>query len=161
MHPDPALPCDLRDLPHAEHLVVWSLRAYAAGRIDCPIVARAWRDACGPLGDPARAAFTVFGQQLAVQGRRPVILGRAGLVTLTRDEQLLLAIFAAAQDGDTARCEARLTWLLGRPAGPPFATCAEVVAHALAAHGHRMRRPPEALAPRPAREVRRPKAVGA
>ena len=161
MHPDPALPCDLRDLAHGEHLLVWSFRAYAAGRIDCPVVARVWRDACGPLADAARAAFTVFGQQLAVQGRRPVVLAPAGRLTLTRDEQLLLAIFAAAQTGDEARCEAHLTWLLGRRAGPPFVACARVVAHALACHDHRLRLAPEAAAAGPAHDLPAPKAVRA
>lgn len=139
MHPDPALPSDLRELAHGEHLIVWSFRAFAAGRIDCPIVARAYRDACGPMADAARAAFTVFGQQLAVQGRRPVVLAPAGRLTLTRDEQLLLAVFAAAQDDDEPRCTAHLTWLLGRRPGPPFVACARVVAHALACHDHRLR----------------------
>jgi hypothetical protein len=136
MHPDPALPCDLRDLAHGEHLVVWSFRAFASGRIDCPIVARAYRDACGPLADPARNAFTVFAQQLALQGRRPVVLAPPGRLTLTRDEQLLLAIFAAAQRNDEPRCEAHLAWLLGRTPGAAFVAAARVVAHALACHGH-------------------------
>jgi hypothetical protein len=136
MHPDPALPCDLRDLTRGEHLLVWSLRAFAAGRIDCSIVARAYRDACGPLADPARNAFTVFGQQLAAQGRRPVILAPPGRLTLTRDEQLLLAVFAAAQAGDEPRCIAHLSWLLGRCPGPPFVAAATVVAKALACNGH-------------------------
>jgi len=162
MHPDPALPCDLRDLAHGEHLVVWSFRTFAAGRIDGPVAARVWRDACGPLADAARAAVTVFGQQLAVQGRRAVVLAPAGRLTLTRDEQLMLAVFAAAQADDERRCDAHLTWLLGRRPEPPFVACARLVAHALAGRDHRLRlAPATVVAHRSAPEVPAPRAIRA
>ena len=138
MHPDPDAATDLRDLTHGEHLVVWTFRAFAAGRRDCPLMAREYRDACGDLAPQARAAAEVFAQHLRLQGRRPVVLGRPGVLTLTRDEQLLLAIFIAAQRGESDRGQAHLTWLLARPAPASFFAAASVVARALAASGHRL-----------------------
>lgn len=138
MHPDPEAAMDLRDLAHGEHLVVWTFRAFAAGRRDCPLMAREYRGACGEWAAQARAAMEVFAQQLQLQGRRTVELGRPGVLTLTRDEQLLLAIFTAAQRGAIDRCQAHLTWLLARPAPALFHAAASVVARALAASGHHM-----------------------
>lgn len=150
MRPDPALPTDLRDLGYGEHLLVWGFRAVVSGRGECPIVAREFKQACGDLAGETRAALTVFVQQLAVQGRRTVSLAPPGCLTLTRDEQLVVAVFAAAQAGDQDRLDAHLAWLLAGPPAPPFAACARAVAQALAISGHRLRLAPPVLAPRPA-----------
>lgn len=155
MRPDPALPADLRELGYGEHLVVWGFRAVVSGRGECPVVAREFKAACGELAGEARGALTVFVQQLAAQGRRAVCLAPPGCLTLTRDEQLLTAVFAAAQADDEARLSAHLSWLLAGPASPPFAAAARVVAQALALSGHRLRlaaappppAPDEAFAP--------------
>jgi hypothetical protein len=149
MRPDPALPTDLRDLGYGEHLIVWGFRALVSGRGDCPVVAREFRQACGDLAGETRAALTVFVQQLAVQGRRPVTLAPPGCLTLTRDEQLVAAVFAAAQAQDQARLDAHLTWLLAGPPGQPFAAAARAVAQALALNGHALRLCPIAAPPAP------------
>lgn len=147
MRPDPALPADLRDLGYGEHLVVWGFRALASGRGDCPVVTREFRQACAHLAAGTRAALAVFVRQLALQGRRPVALAPPGCLTLTRDEQVVVAVFAAAQAQDQPRLDAHLTWLLARPPGPPFAAAASAVAQALALNGHSLRLAPVA-APR-------------
>ncbi|MCC7268203.1 MAG: hypothetical protein IT546_12835 [Caulobacteraceae bacterium] len=138
MTPDPLGPADLRELSYGEHLVVWALRAFAAGRIQCPTLVREFRSACGELAAEARNAFIVFAQQLAARGRRPIVLAAPGCLTLTRDEQIVCALFADAQGGAEARFEARLAYLLGRAAEPPFFAAAEVTARALALNGHRL-----------------------
>lgn len=138
MHPEPAIAMDLRHLAYGEHLLVWSFRAFAVGRYDCPMVVREYSDACGNLAREARAAVQVFAQQTQMQGRRQVRLGHPGCLSLTRDEQLLLAIFTAAQKGEKDRCDAHLAWLLARPACAPFYAAASVAVQALALQGHRL-----------------------
>lgn len=138
MAPDPLGPADLRELSYGEHLMVWALRAFAAGRIQCPTLVREFRSACGDLATEARNAFIVFAQQLAARGRRPIVLAAPGRLTLTRDEQIVCALFADAQSGAEARFEARLAYLLGRPAEPPFFAAAGVTAKALSLNGHRI-----------------------
>lgn len=138
MTPDPLGPSDLRELSYGEHLVVWALRAFAAGRIECPTLVREFRSACGDLAGEARNAFIVFVQQLAARGRRPIVLAAPGCLTLTRDEQIVCALFADAQGGAEARFEARLAYLLGRAAEPPFFAAAGVTARALSLNGHRV-----------------------
>jgi hypothetical protein len=141
MSPDPLAPADLRDLGYGEHVLLWSFRAFAVGRWGCPLVVRGYEDACGPLAQRAREAVQVFAQQVQVQGRRPIVLGSPGLLSITRDEQLLLAIYAAAQRWDEARCSAHLAWLLAKPAGAPFYAAACVTAQAFAFNGCHFRAP--------------------
>lgn len=136
MYPDPAAPMDLWRLAYGEHLLVWSFRAYAIGRYDCPAIVREYAAACGGLAREARVAVEVFAQQVEMQGRRPVNLSPPGCLGLSRDEQLLLAIFAAAQQGDEDRCGAHLTWLLAKPPRAPLYAAAQVAAQALALNGH-------------------------
>ena len=138
MAPDPLGPSDLRELSYGEHLVVWALRAFAAGRIECPTLVREFRSACGQRADEARNAFIVFAQQLAARGRRTIVMAAPGCLALTRDEQIVCALFADAQGGAEARFEARLAYLLGRPAEPAFFAAARVTAQALSLKGHRI-----------------------
>ena len=63
-------------------------------------------------------------------------LAPPGCLTLTRDEQLILAVFSAAQEGAHDRLEAHLTWLMGGAPRPPLAAAAAVVAQALEFNGH-------------------------
>jgi len=139
VRPDPAAPGDLRELAYGEHLVVWAMRAFVAGRIDCPVIVREFESACGALAVEARTAFLVFAQQLVLRGRRRICVSVPGRLTLTRDEQQIAALFADAQAGEGVRFEARLAYLLGRSAEPPFYAAACVVAQALAMSGRRLR----------------------
>jgi hypothetical protein len=143
LRPDPAAPGDLRDLTYGEHLVIWAMRAFVAGRAECPVVVKEFDSACGALAVEARNAFLVFAQQLALRGRRRIAIGAPGLLTLTRDEQQVAALFADAQAGEEFRFDARLSWLLGRPAEPPFFAAASVAAKALAMAGRKLRSPIE------------------
>ena len=98
------------DLTHGERLLLFGFRALAFELGACPLVRRAFRQACG--GGEALGALEVFVRELARHGRRKVTLGGPGSLPLSRDEQLILALFAAAQAEDYARLEAHLAWLL-------------------------------------------------
>jgi hypothetical protein len=139
MHPDPSCPVDLRDLDYGEHLVLWSFRALASGRGECPVTRREFDHACGALAGEARNALFVFVQQLAMRGRRSITLAPPGCLSITRDEQLLLALFAAAQANDEDRFSAHFSWLAAAPNAPPFFEAARVFTVALGLKGHRLR----------------------
>ncbi len=141
MRPDASAPSDLRELGYGEHLLVWSFRAVATGRWGCRLIAREYDAAFGPMAELARRGVEVFAGEIERQGRRRVTLGRPSLLCMTRDEQLLLAIYRAAQRCDEDRCAAHLTWLLGCPAGPPFYAAARATAGALALRGHELSPP--------------------
>ena len=68
MHPDPAARVDLRELGYAEHLIVWTFRAFAVGRWRCPMIEREYRDACGAAGDDARNAVGLFAHAVQARG---------------------------------------------------------------------------------------------
>ncbi|MBQ1542402.1 MAG: hypothetical protein IIZ63_10400 [Caulobacteraceae bacterium] len=132
----PDAPADIRELTFGAHFVVWAFRALALGRNDNPVVARTFEDACSPVAEESRNAFIVFVRELQRLGRRRVRLAPPGCLTLTRDEQLILAVFSAAQEGAHDRLEAHLTWLMGGAPRPPLAAAAAVVAQALEFNGH-------------------------
>ena len=132
----PDAPADIRELTFGAHFVVWAFRALALGRNDNPVVARTFEDACSPVAEESRNAFIVFVRELQRLGRRRVRLAPPGCLTLTRDEQLILAVFSAAQEGGHDRLEAHLTWLMGGAPRPPLAAAAAVVAQALEFNGH-------------------------
>jgi hypothetical protein len=136
MRPDPAAACDLRELDYGEHLLVWSFRAIAAGRWDCDLIRREYRQACGDSAERARRALHAFAREAAQKARRPIALGRPGILGVTRDEQQLLAAYGAAQAGARARFEAHLAWLIGRAVDPVFYPLARLTASALAERGH-------------------------
>jgi hypothetical protein len=151
---DPAPSHDLRCLGYADHLLIWSLRACAVGRWPCAMLEREYRDACGAAADDARSALRTFARALETQTRRAIVLSPPASITVTDDEQRLVAVFAAAQDGDRARCEAHLRRLLAGPANRFLHDFARVVGEALLARGHRICAPPIELAlSRPARSL--------
>ena len=148
-------PVQLADLTQGEHMLLWGFRAVAFGRSDCRLVRQTFDDACGPIGREIRTALSVFVRELGVTGRRKVSLGAPGSFRLTRDEQLILAVFAAAQAEDYPRLEAHLTWLTAEGPRAPFPACACLVAQGLALNGLLLRLPaaetPQAPALAPAR----------
>lgn len=144
MYPDPAGPTDLRDLDYGEHMLLWTVRAVVTGRGDSPTVRREFEQGCGALATEARNALGVFVQQLAARGRRSICLAPPGCLSITRDEQLFLATFAAAQADDQGRFSAHFRWLAATPSTPPFFAAARVFTIALARRGYHLR----ALPPR-------------
>lgn len=129
---------DLASLGYAEHLLIWSFRACAMGRWPCAMLEREYRDACGPAAAAeARGAVRAFARALETQTRRPIVLSPPGRLTVTGDEQRLIAIYAAAQDEDRARCETHLRRLLARPPNPHLFPLVQATAQALRVRGHR------------------------
>lgn len=134
-------PAHLRDLTQGEHMLVWGVRAMAFEVGACPLVRRQFERACGMAGFEALNALEVFVRELARRGRRKVTLCVPGSYRLSRDEQLVVAIFAAAQAEDYARLEAHLAWLLADACQPPFPAAACLVAQAFAMNGLILRVP--------------------
>lgn len=147
--PDPAAPDRLEDLLQGEHMVLWAFRAIAMGAPDCRLIRRQFDVACGPAGSEALAALNVFVRELGLNGKRRVTLAAPGSARLTRDEQLILALFAAAQAEDYGRLEAHLAWLLADAPRRPFAAAACLTAQALGMNGFLLRLPVTEAAPEP------------
>jgi len=136
----------LSDLTQGEHMLLWAFRANAFGAGDCGLVRRQFEETCGPLGLEALTALSVFVRELGLAGRRRIMLAAPGSYRLTRDEQSVLALFAAAQDEDYVRLEAHLTWLLADAPRAPFPAAACLVAQALGVNGLVLRAPQVAAA---------------
>ena len=146
-HPDTDAPALLGDLLQGEHMLLWAFRASAFGAGDCHLIRRQFEDSCGPLGLEALTALQVFVRELGISGRRKVTLAAPGSYRLTRDEQSVLALFAAAQAEDYGRMEAHLAWLLADQPRAPFAAAACLTAQALAMNGYVLRLPAIETAP--------------
>jgi hypothetical protein len=138
VRPDTSHPVDLRDLTYGEHLIVWAFRAFAKGR-ECVIVRKEFEHGCGEHATQAFNAMRVFVQQLAIQGRRPIVLAPPGCLTVVPDEQLVLCLFAAAQAGDSDRFAAHFRWLAAGPHDPVLERVVRLIVTALALRGHRLR----------------------
>lgn len=143
-------PETLGELTRGEHLVLWAFRAMAFGAGGGGLVRRQFDDMCGPVAAEAQAAIQVFVCELGRTGRRKVSVAAPGSFRLTRDEQLVLAVFAAAQAEDYHRLEAHLAFLLGEPAREPFPAAACLAAEALALNDLVLRMPHAELRPAPA-----------
>jgi len=140
-HPSPDDHARLCDLTQGEHMLLWAFRAHAFGAGGCGLIRRQFEDACGPLGLEALTALSVFVRELGLVGKRRITLAAPGSYRLTRDEQSVLAVFAAAQEEDYPRLEAHLSWLLADAPRGPFPAAACLVAQALAFGGFVLRAP--------------------
>ncbi|HEX3498493.1 MAG TPA: hypothetical protein VHT04_04155, partial [Stellaceae bacterium] len=83
-------------LGRAERTLIYGLRRMASGDDGCAATRRDFADIAGPLAEDALAAFRCFFWTLATFGRRRVALGFPGAGTVSLDERLLIAVFAAA-----------------------------------------------------------------
>ncbi len=139
--PDPDTPHRLGDLTRGEHMLLWAFRAEAFGAGQCHLVRRQFEQACGPVGAEALNALVVFVRELARRGKRRIGICAPGSYRLSRDEQLILAVFAAAQAEQYDRMAAHLAWLVGAEPAPAFPAAACLVADALALNGLILRLP--------------------
>jgi hypothetical protein len=160
-HPTPDAPDRLCTLTRGEHMRLWAFRASAFGAGRCGLVRRQFEDTCGPGGAEAINALLVFVRELALQGRRTVSICAPGSHRLARDEQLVLAVFGAAQAEDYLRMEAHLAWLVGAEPCPAFGAIACLIADTFAMNGLILRVPDIAPAPEawPAPDVKASDAV--
>lgn len=146
-HPAPDAPASLCELSQGEHMLLWAFRAHAFGAGGCNVVRRQFEQACGLAGGEALNGLAVFVRELALHGRRRVSLSVPGSHRLSRDEQLIVALFAAAQARDYPRMEAHLAWLVGGIPDPIFGAAAALVAEAFEMSGLVLRIPDLGPAP--------------
>ena len=125
----------------AERTLLYGFRRMASGGDQCPATRREFAAALGPLAEDALAAFRCFFWTLAAFGRRRLVVGFPGAGTVSRDERLLLVVFAAAQADEPGRLCAHLRLLAGGADHRFLAASATVVAKSLAAAGHRLTLP--------------------
>lgn len=83
------------DLSQGEHMLIWEFRAMAFGVGACPLVRKLYERTCAVIGSEALNALQVFVRELSRRGRRKVTLCVSGSYRLSRDEQLIVAIFDA------------------------------------------------------------------
>lgn len=146
-HPTPDAPDRLCALTRGEHMLLWAFRASVFGAGRCGLVRRQFEDTCGPGGGEAINALLVFVRELALQGRRTIGVCGPGSLRLSRDEQLVLAVFGAAQAEDYPRMEAHLAWLVGAEPAHAFGAVACLIADTFALNGLILRVPDIAPAP--------------
>lgn len=96
---------------YVEHLLVWSWRRIATGRIECPVMAKEFIDACGEDAQEVFATFCTFLKTLAFASRRRLSIRAPGWPDMTPDESQMLCLLAAAQAGDHPLFQAHLSWL--------------------------------------------------
>lgn len=131
--PDPNAPSDLRDLSQGSRALIWLLRGLISGQGGCPAMSCRLDSLFGPLAIDVRSTGVVFLRLVETRGRRKLAVGFPGCLSLTRDEQSLLAAFEAAQRRESARLDAHLSWLLAGPAADLFAQVMGGLAQAFAA----------------------------
>ena len=99
-----------------EYLLIWAGRQILAGEPVAPVLAGELGDMAGPeAGEALLAAFAGLVAMLERRARRSLRFATPGSRDLMPDESQLLGLIAAAQHGQAALLEARLTWLV-RPA---------------------------------------------
>jgi hypothetical protein len=137
---------DVRNLSYAEHFIVWVMRTAIACAPECRMIHREFSHAFGPHVEAGAKAFERVLLALA-KGTRPITLARPGHVHMTHDELSLLALFAAAQGGDEARCLAHARWMMGRSRPEPLREAVVDLGILLERNGRTFRRAPDAVPP--------------
>jgi hypothetical protein len=123
-----------------ERLLVWALRAMAAGRGDCPGLLRAFGDACGRMGAPALHAYFVLVRSIGVTSRRRLRVLYPSCSGFTFDERAIVGVVAAALESlhhtDETVLKSRLRFLVDGEPDPNTMFAARAVAQIFAACGH-------------------------
>lgn len=150
---------DVRNLSYAEHFIVWVMRTAVACAPECRMIHREFSHAFGPHVEAGAKAFERLLLVLA-KAKRPITLARPGHIHMTHDELSLLALFAAAQGGDTERSLAHARWLMGQARAASLCEAVADLARLLERNGRTFRRAPEAMPPEGCKgEIRRLYAV--
>jgi hypothetical protein len=135
----------------AGHLMVWTWRKFVAGHADCLVLTREYQRFAGDEAPALLAAFGAFLQALGYGSRRMLAIGRPHCVGLTADEQHILRLMAAAQNGEDARLEAHLCWLVKAGHEPATLGALRMLADRLTVCGVKL--PQAAYAPPPPRPM--------
>ncbi|MFT3996936.1 MAG: hypothetical protein QM667_05985 [Asticcacaulis sp.] len=136
---------DLRSLRYTEHFLAWAVRTSVACSPHCRMLQREFAHAFGP--DPVEGITAFHGWLIALsKGRRKLEIGRPGLIELTRDEELMLALLGAAQASEETRFMALGRFVMGAEPGADLYEAARGLMTRLVQRGH-------ALPERPLPEV--------
>ena len=128
-----------------ERLLIGALRRMVLALDPYGVVTRRMSEAFGEDAAEVTATTRTFLQAMAYAGRRRLAVGHPGSIVLTRDEEQLIGLIAAAQAANPAWLEAHLRWLAKPDCRVPLAIAARALGTALAVHGYRF------VAPLPAR----------
>ncbi len=115
----------------AGHLLVWTWRKLVVGHDDCPVLIREYARFAGPEAEALLSAFASFLLALGRGSRRVLVVGQPYCVGLTKDEEHMLRLIAAAQAGDAVLLFAHLAWLARREHQDEVMKAATVLARAL------------------------------
>ena len=125
-----------------ERLLVWALRALAAGRGDCPGLLRAFNDTCGRMGAPALQAYFVLVRSIGMTSRRRLRVLYPSCPGFTFDERAIVGVVAAALESlhhtDETVLRSRLRFLVDGEPDPNTLFAARAVAQIFAASGHEL-----------------------
>jgi hypothetical protein len=122
-----------------ETLLIGALRRAAAGHEGCALTRRDFAIALPGDADEVLVTFRAFLGTLAHGGRRKLRIGLPGSALTMPDETLLIALLAAAQEGNDGLVDAHLCWLTRPGARASVAITTRALATALAVHGHWLR----------------------
>jgi len=119
----------------AGHLLVWTWRKLVVGHDDCPVLIREYARFAGEEAEALLAAFAGFLLALGRGSRRVLMVGQPYCAGLTKDEEHMLRLIAAAQGGDQALLFAHLAWLARREHQDEVMKAANKLAQALTEAG--------------------------
>ena len=126
------------DLSYGERLLIWALRRLVMRPDVCRVVIREFTGVCGEDGGEVLATMRVFIGALGYLPRRRISIAHPGSCALTADERQILALIAAAQEGEPARLEALLCWFARLDGRDQLALAAGALARAFDANGLRL-----------------------
>jgi len=140
-------------LTYGEHLIVWGLRRVVTESGPDGLLLDECCCAFSDDGDEALRMLCLFLCMLGRSARRPFEIGAPGALAVTRDENRILMLLAAAQrwaeNGDQALVDAHLLWLAAPEHRPALAQVTLALGNLLAAHGYVLAIPVAAV-PQPA-----------
>jgi hypothetical protein len=137
------------ELDDLDRAVLWAMRSVAAGRADCPLLRRTFHDLYGPAADQILCGLLVMVRLLGARALAGVRLHMPGSSAVSRDELVILAVLAAAQDAGRrdgqAAVDAGLALLVGDRSDAGLAAAVGYVAELLSERGRRLSSPDFAL----------------
>lgn len=136
---------DVRGFGYGEHLLVWSWRRIVAGRIQCPVMAQEFADACGSDAGEVFLTLCTFLKALAFASRRQLVIRAPDPFGVTSDERQVLTLLAAAQSEDHALFQAHLRWLAPAERRRELQIAAHALATAFRVNNLPLALPPSAI----------------
>ena len=132
----------LVDLEKPEHLLVWTLRAVAFGRSDCPLLSRTYDATFGREGAHAFGAYFVLVRHVTQHARRKIRVHAPGCPSVCADELAIVGAVAAAQasleEKDETLLRMRLGFLVNGEVCEAAVFSAQHIGQILQSHGHRL-----------------------